>query len=1483
MKRTKWNRIIVMILVAAMLLTSLPLAALAEEAVTPTSDATATTEAPAEATPTAESSPTTVVLPTSEPAPTAVVPPVNSAKASLSVAVSVTPEDGAPTKDKKTCFVSGTEPGKILLTETSGSGWNIADLGALKPEDYTLGGAFTGISVTAVETIAKKNDKNTAASIALTVSGRINGADSFGDKAQKEGTVTIAAGVLSNTEALVEKTDIVVPSLSIQSLTADGKAVDVSKGEAVPADAKTVTGTLTLDGDIANFSPFRMPDEKAASGYRNDTISSLALGGAISWSKVELKNGTGVQGTYRNEIPFTLTFKSVENADATAVVTVSSNQNCFGIGLDFTFPVKKAEGAAASSPSPSPSPSAEVSPSPSGEAGSTAEPTPTPTPNSASIIDAGKAANDTAANPVTDKVASALENDQSQAKSIAGNVAEIKENLVPAKNTMAIDTGGKEYQVKSDVTELTLTLEGNVTFKETMAIDDFAFENGFKDLTITSVERVNEKKAILHVKGQVAEASVGTVIALKGDSLSDAALELKAETAIVNPKLAMTVNGKSGNVSIKGDTKTIEVELTMINGGTRSAFFKDQNGVENQLGTGDIILSHGFAQSKVTKAVVDKNNPAKLSLEIETGDSLWNQVDPVGLITLPAACNVFGQKLEKEINIDNVFLNASSPKALSGAELETYLKTLKGDAAKKEDGARYFTASVSITGGTTRKNLGASDFAFSDDFKDGQVLSVDQKSRNVDSLTVTFKLPKSNAAAGSTAANSLSGTIGLKAGTLAYQSDSTKVGHVVSAALTVASSAPATIDGEIWSNTKVRDAYYGIMKTASTAAAGPLKEKIKEGYSWGVEKVKNQSTSFLKNVIGLGDTLTGGIISLVDKAFGWITGNTLSGWVDKGLDKLTAVYETAAPPQYPEEVNKTLDRAHLVLSQMEVNQYKDYFNGYSSKCNSLDGNYYSIYNPTTIETIKKMSTTIANDDGMMSGVDMSNMDAVFKKVYSSEGITNTGYLGAFNQVVNYANGKNFTGVTDAGIGSKDIFQVYYDLEGKTYTYNTETFNNREKFNQTVKAFVDRGYYVLEPAISFRYTYDQLKLNEVTAQLAADPGNKELTARQSEYDASMKQAKDNLTLLETEYQEFQYNYAASEAVLKWEAHVAGVTITDPGIAVASADIVDYPSVTDPMIYCYATNSWFYKNCKGGNPSTDDGYNATAGLVESDHKTLTQYYLGYYADGGIYHPGWSKALIYTKPFCMPYYVGVGEQFNKDAQRTGTIFAQTPTMNDFGSLKAAAQKHNETTMEKELAQAGFMVNGQSYTSYQQTEGSSYKGIYVETVPSVDIATWWGGVWGRPDIFTRKTAYFSGDKNTMVSADTMKIEMNSYTSCDGNMSNISRLGGPAYTTGADIPAQYAGYKAMGLDPNLLGNNNIMVYYPGAYFNVFEKKAADALYEKLKATNPNLKMTDLWRYATSSKLGEEAENVRNLTVQWDFSVVYMRKVPTNLEPTQKK
>lgn len=402
---------------------------------------------------------------------------------------------------------------------------------------------------------------------------------------------------------------------------------------------------------------------------------------------------------------------------------------------------------------------------------------------------------------------------------------------------------------------------------------------------------------------------------------------------------------------------------------------------------------------------------------------------------------------------------------------------------------------------------------------------------------------------------------------------------------------------------------------------------------------------------------------------------------------------------------------------------------------------------------------------------------------------------------------------------------------------------------------------------------------------------------------MKMAKDNLAVLEKEYQEFQYNYAASAAVVKWEANVAGVTVDDPGITVDNQNVLDYQTVTpsEQMIYCYTTKCWYYKNCKGGNPSTDDGFDATAGLFESDHKTLTQYYIGYryykwfystvmsYAGIGTHRYSYPRTVPhlvtyarYSGPasYCLPYVSENSEQFGKDADHKGTIFTEIPSMDELGQLKASAQQHNDATMEAELAQAGFTVNGQSYKSYQVTEGSKYKGIYANTTPAVKKVTAWGGISGYGDLFTRTTEYYSGNNNTLEKVPTMTLEMDR-----GNTSSdFSRLEGPAYTTGKSSPKDTDEYKAAGFDPNLVGNNNVKFYFDNKATNIMEQKEADALYAKLKATNPDMSMIGLWKSDKSvGALDREDETIRDAKVEWDFSVVYMRKVPTNLEPTATK
>lgn len=795
---------------------------------------------------------------------------------------------------------------------------------------------------------------------------------------------------------------------------------------------------------------------------------------------------------------------------------------------------------------------------------------------------------------------------------------------------------------------------------------------------------------------------------------------------------------------------------------------------------------------------------------------------------------------------------------------------------------------LQIVGGLTRKILTKDKFSFDGYFAGSQVLAIEQKDKNAGSLTVKFK--KGSTAAASTTSNASTtagttntasstntagtassaqtttgdqkGTISLAVGTLMYTADSSKVDYAVTQTLFIPA-APSSSATSSQLGIGLLNTFEGIGNKVKDVA----ESQVKSGISSAVGKGMTALGGVIKSAIGFNPL----------DIFNSLTGINLTEKISTGITDLLNLKDkaSAAPKMALDENAMKTSEKELIENGLSKQDMNNYMTSFNSLCASLYGNQYQVKNDLGIAAANDFfEKTKADPDGSLSNVDLESIENQFRIVYcasSSKG-SDTSYLGEYNTFLAKVNGKNFLGAEDAGsFANQDIFKAYEVMESVSHDFNNETFDNREQFNTSVKKFVDQGYYVLSSAIMYNITYNQVHEKDAKAKLDADPSNQELQIQYKDYVDSGKIAETHMENLQANYDEFQLLYELARQKLAAEKNV-----WDGGQGEAKA-------------YCYATKTWYYKNMKGTNPNMDDGYNASAGVLNPD-GSFRSYYIG--ARGTGWFRSHDKHLI-IQACCSQYYFTNSKYFWEDSKHTGSIFTQLPSTANFQGLIKMTQNEG-TTLEASLMNAGFTVNGTDYQTYKNGNGSNYKGIYIKTQNGYDQLGWFTRTMafflpGIFDKYSRTTNYVDTAGREQMTR-TMYLQMFNYDSLavvyrtgDGNDSYVDTAGNSSKDD-----------RLQGLNMNLLTKEQAQSLYDDPEnaqitdcLNVIDSNKAKALFAQMKAegkknNNGNdLNLKDFWTDTEEDKyVKEQVEAPAKLDLDRNLQMACLRQVPGNDIPS---
>ncbi|MDD4509194.1 MAG: hypothetical protein PHN26_09725, partial [Eubacteriaceae bacterium] len=521
--------------------------------------------------------------------------------------------------------------------------------------------------------------------------------------------VAVNAVVFGTPQAIPLEVNVIAPSVAIKDLKADGQTV-----ETVPAGTKEVTGTLYIDSDVKDAAWFH--ESKNGDEITNpDSVAYLMLGGSLASSKISLNNPS-VTGTLKNAIPFTITLDENRTDGGDGTITIPKEENVFETPLTITIPVT------------APEKTAEMA-TPTADAVTTTQTTPQTTAEQVTEPTTTVDQN-TAAQNVTESIK------ETPVLSLASGIV----NTLSAKGLEI--TNANEYYAGQSVDSMTLKATGGVTFAQNLSADGFALQNGFSQLSIDSIKRDSDVQITLNLKkgnqivNGIDDENKGWIaydngqITVKSNQLSgEATQDMTAEVPVATPNVVLKdvkadakgikTNGATAQ-NISSDTKVITGTIQLDNVPATYSCFKSKMGTLDMISSNSIILGGAF--NKVTDAEFEINpnnkNEVKFSITIPA-----EMTASTGSITIPAQYNCFDQDMTVNFNIDTITANLNE---------NLTDKQKDGDA-----NTLVYTAKIKVNGGKIKKDISAEDIAFTGGFESCKTTDViTDKANGI--ITVTF-------------------------------------------------------------------------------------------------------------------------------------------------------------------------------------------------------------------------------------------------------------------------------------------------------------------------------------------------------------------------------------------------------------------------------------------------------------------------------------------------------------------------------------------------------------------------------------------------------------------------------------------------------------------------------------------------------------------------------------------------------------------------
>ncbi len=946
---------------------------------------------------------------------------------SLSQKFEVQPgNEEAKNEEGKARFVSGTDPESIILKESTGAGWNITALGELRPEQFVLDDAFANMVVKGVSVEPREEDNQVSDTIVLETEYAVNagGVDEQNKYVMDKyptGKLTVAAGVFGQDEEITSEIQVETPSITLKDLKADGEAV-----ETVPADAKSITGTLVINGKLKDYAYLFSPDSQAEDGKRKNEVAILNVGGGLTASTISAGK---VSGDYHNELAFEVELKDV--SEDTGLITIPQDENVFHTALTVSIPlevkakvnedvkseednkenIKDTQNAEETKDAKE-----EVAKTDKVQAESDVENTDDNKTDEA-VKDGKKITKYTIEN--VNGILTSLKD------SIPGKlVAQTKSVILAVQGAIdgtkepqvELNTGRTTYYGGEAVNKLPLKLSGPVTFKKDKIAklteknygDYFILGDGFSDLKITDIDLSSESdtELTLIVKGNVksdngyykdATVKVNTPVLNGQDDL------LIAEVAVDELKVSVKNLEADGDEaeSINSDTKNIAgtIEIEKVEG--IDTYFKETEAFTKQPISLELGGAFSGAKSKVT---IDSKDNNKLNFKITVAQR--PMTEDYGTIT------------NSELAVPDLKIN------------KVELVNSKAITIEKTDSGLQYTIDVDVNGGIFKDELTADDLKFTAPFNN-QTEDMDIRMKKNDKgemngFAVVITLNPDNMG------NNATGTMTLGMDKVYYPDGEHTYGLPLSL--------------------NIQDNY---VKTKENTEYG---EEVDTGTVVG-DLLTNVFIYTIGSAIAESNPITSGIINVgVGALSSFLSGNYTT---EKESDRDVLMREMQ------ENLNTTLQR--IDAATQETKDYMSFKSAQEAQdnVNELANKMKDIYS-TDINFVNATKTIMEMNSGELEAEDAEYVDEILQNVYSSEAATNKS--GIVNQtykdnLIQLGRKLLDTRKDDSG-NARSAFNNYEYICQNVYGLNCEGFDNRKTTNEDLLTVYEYGYKIMVTAVCY---------------------------------------------------------------------------------------------------------------------------------------------------------------------------------------------------------------------------------------------------------------------------------------------------------------------------------------------------------------------------------------------------------------------------------
>ncbi|MDO4288641.1 MAG: hypothetical protein Q4C55_05580 [Eubacterium sp.] len=658
-------------------------------------------------------------------------------------------------------------------------------------------------------------------------------------------------------------------------------------------------------------------------------------------------------------------------------------------------------------------------------------------------------------------------------------------------------------------------------------------------------------------------------------------------------------------------------------------------------------LSLGGAFEGATATVkVDSSNPAKLYFTLENLPA--PMTSDTGTLTVAAKNNRFATDLTAEINVSCIDLD------------------LKDDGITLVDPEAQnptYTVKVCLHGGKLSKDFTTSSLFFDGAFEDA-VASDLKVARDGKSFTVTLS---KNA---DYDANRLTqGHLIIDAGQVTYTDSGKTYDYDLSLSLTD-SYVPRITSGE---DSKDSD---GLTIDGSSLAKDIASQSL------------STATSVLNNIKGTG------LFSFLGFADVYI--NFLSDLLSSGEGGESEVEKALGDIQ--KQLNSIEsqidDSTQEILGAVDKNDMSNQVTKLAEAAEHLYDYQYSYYNTNAYKAIDWMNAGQAD-------AHQEEIKRYLEAVYNAEN-KNYSYLSEFKTFASLISGSSPV------FQKKDIFEVYHGMETYLCDWNSQTLDNRQRFNDNISTFYLRGYTVLVTAIQYDYDTNSAEkaamekwINTMQAKIDAGGLN---PADVSAMEKAIADYQKKITVCED-------NMAQDTEQLKTLSE--GKTKINNALSASNKTIEDEKaSVSGGTIYSYRLKQNFDKTItavKVFEKKEDDPVKVMKKLSYGNNSYNFGSQHHYWNANGTQRNDYS----YSRDIFI-YVTKFNDYFGKS---DGSVSKNALTKNEMQTLISAA-KNRGTALNKELKAAGFTlptdtvwglgikdgVSESSWGSYGLAGGSHY-----------------------------------------------------------------------------------------------------------------------------------------------------------------------------------